>query len=191
MDKRERILEATLHLVQQQGFYHLNMKKVAAAAGVAAGTIYLYFKGKEELIIDLYRHVLQRYLTAVLAAQQAEADPVEKIQGMLRAYLRFFLAHPACFSFTQQFLLSPFSFKDQEMQLKLMASLLVFTAQARAQGLVKDLPTELLLSLATDPLNGMLGKWRLGLTDLQRPERQQQLLAAYWASIAGPAATGG
>ena len=67
MDKRELILEATLKLILQGGFYHLNMKKVAQESGVAAGTIYLYFASKEQLIVDLYRAVVQRYLAAVMS----------------------------------------------------------------------------------------------------------------------------
>ncbi|RZK61814.1 MAG: TetR/AcrR family transcriptional regulator [Hymenobacter sp.] len=192
MDKRERILEATLQLVQQEGFYHLNMKKVSVASEVAAGTIYLYFKGKEEIITELYRYVMQLYMTAVLAGQQTETDPVLKIKRMLREYLQFFMGRPDCFSFAQQYLLSPFRFKDTAMQVTILAPLLDFITQAQAQGIVKDLPMEMLLALAIEPLNGMLNAWRggTGITDLHRPERQQQLLAACWASIAGPAAAG-
>ena len=94
MDKREVILEATLQLVLQEGFYHLNMKKVAAAAGVAAGTIYLYFAGKEELIIELYRYVTQLYLATVMESPESDQDLARKIQDMMRRFLVFFLQRP-------------------------------------------------------------------------------------------------
>lgn len=53
-DKRERILEAALRVFADRGFYNAKVSEVARAAGVADGTIYLYFKNKDDLLIQLF-----------------------------------------------------------------------------------------------------------------------------------------
>ena len=59
-DKRILILNATEKLLAQEGFHGLSMQKVAKEAGVAAGTIYRYFRDKEHLIEQTRLHVTQR-----------------------------------------------------------------------------------------------------------------------------------
>ena len=49
-DKRERILRAATKVFARKGFYATRVSEVAKAAGVADGTIYLYFKSKDELL---------------------------------------------------------------------------------------------------------------------------------------------
>ncbi|MGV6845651.1 MAG: TetR/AcrR family transcriptional regulator [Lutibacter sp.] len=53
-DKRKALLEATLTLVNNNGFHDAPMAKIAKMAGVSAGTIYLYFSSKQDLINSLY-----------------------------------------------------------------------------------------------------------------------------------------
>jgi len=54
--RTEEILDAAIALINREGFAHLTMEQVAAAAGVAKGTVYLYFKDKDEL---LFRTILR------------------------------------------------------------------------------------------------------------------------------------
>src|SRR6476660_5448470 len=62
-DKRERILEAAVRVFAQQGFYATRVSEVAKAAGVADGTIYLYFKSKDELLVSLFEDRVAKLLT--------------------------------------------------------------------------------------------------------------------------------
>ena len=57
LDKRKAILNTTLKLISSNGFHAAPMSVIAKEAGVAAGTIYLYFENKEDLIIQLYKYV--------------------------------------------------------------------------------------------------------------------------------------
>lgn len=190
MDKREIILEATLQLVLQEGFYHLNMKKVARAAHVAAGTIYLYFASKEELIIELYRYVTRLYLAAVLEVQEGEQDLTLKIQRMMRRFLEFFLYRPDCFSYLQQFRTSPFAFKDKEAHAMLLEPLFTLVEKARAARIVKSLPNELLLALVVGPVHEAVMMWQAGTVNLVDKELQEQLLLACWENVASPPVVG-
>ena len=53
-DKREKILQGALEAFAKKGFYNTKVSEIADEAGVADGTIYLYFKNKDDLLISLF-----------------------------------------------------------------------------------------------------------------------------------------
>jgi TetR/AcrR family transcriptional regulator, fatty acid metabolism regulator protein len=61
-DKRERILRAAVKVFAKSGFFAARVSEVAKAAGVADGTIYLYFKSKDELLVSLFEDRVERLL---------------------------------------------------------------------------------------------------------------------------------
>jgi TetR/AcrR family fatty acid metabolism transcriptional regulator len=61
-DKRTRILTAAVRVFAKKGFYATRVSEVAKAAGVADGTIYLYFKSKDELLVSLFEDLVGRLL---------------------------------------------------------------------------------------------------------------------------------
>ena len=61
-DKRERILRAAVKVFARNGFHATRVSEVAKAAGVADGTIYLYFKSKDELLVSLFEDRVERLL---------------------------------------------------------------------------------------------------------------------------------
>jgi TetR/AcrR family fatty acid metabolism transcriptional regulator len=61
-DKRERILRAAVKVFAKNGFHATRVSEVAKAAGVADGTIYLYFKSKDELLVSLFEDRVERLL---------------------------------------------------------------------------------------------------------------------------------
>lgn len=64
--KRDLILRSAEKIIATEGLHNLSMQKLAADAGVAAGTIYRYFKDKEDLIIELRKDVLQQIASKLL-----------------------------------------------------------------------------------------------------------------------------
>ena len=53
-DKRRRIIDAAVNVFSERGFFNSRVNDVAEAAGVAGGTIYLYFKNKDDLLISVF-----------------------------------------------------------------------------------------------------------------------------------------
>jgi TetR/AcrR family fatty acid metabolism transcriptional regulator len=62
-DKRDRILRAAVKVFAKSGFYDTRVSDVAKAAGVADGTIYLYFKSKDELLVSLFEDRVEKLLS--------------------------------------------------------------------------------------------------------------------------------
>lgn len=88
-DTRERILAAAEPLFIELGYHRTTTKKLARAAGVAEGTLYLHFAHKDELLFRVLEANLQRFL-AEIAPRLHPARPVEE---NLRAFLDVMLGH--------------------------------------------------------------------------------------------------
>lgn len=85
-DRQQQILEAAARIIIRQGYNKTTMSDIADEAGVSRGTVYLYFKGKEEIFDALIHREVLQYLNAWLG--HIEADPRGgTIGGMYRAVL--------------------------------------------------------------------------------------------------------
>jgi len=87
-DKRERILDAAERVFAQHGFFAARVSEIAKEAGVADGTIYLYFKSKDELLISLFESRMDRFNATLAAAIPRDARPTDKLLAAIRTYLR-------------------------------------------------------------------------------------------------------
>lgn len=76
-DKRERILRAAIEVFARNGFYATRVSEIAKAAGVADGTIYLYFKNKDDVLVSIFEDRITKLL-AFLRAELAKASSVEE-----------------------------------------------------------------------------------------------------------------
>ncbi len=86
-DKRERILRAAVEVFARQGFYKTRVSEVAKAAGVADGTIYLYFDSKDQLLLSLFEDRIEKLLTFLAKEIAALASPEEKLRRIIELQL--------------------------------------------------------------------------------------------------------
>jgi AcrR family transcriptional regulator len=85
-----QIFSAALDLLSREGYHETSMDAIAQRAGLAKGTLYWYFKSKRELLIALFRHIMQELVISWRASIEARAlSPTEQ----LRASLSFFRSH--------------------------------------------------------------------------------------------------
>jgi TetR/AcrR family fatty acid metabolism transcriptional regulator len=82
-DKRERILRAATKVFARKGFHATRVSEVAKSAGVADGTIYLYFKSKDDLLVSLF----EDRVVLLLATLDRELQKRESFEGKLRCVL--------------------------------------------------------------------------------------------------------
>lgn len=86
-NKRDRILRAAVDVFARVGFFNARVTDVAKEAGVADGTIYLYFESKDDLLITIFRE----HVRAFLASLRAELEGVDGPEAKLRRLVRFHL----------------------------------------------------------------------------------------------------
>ena len=87
LPKRDAILRAATDVFAERGFFNAQVADVARAAGVAAGTVYLYFKSKDDLLVSIFERSMREGLTKGRAAVADESDPRERLLRLARAHL--------------------------------------------------------------------------------------------------------
>src|SRR3954467_15656766 len=85
--KRERILRAAIDVFAQNGYFNAKVSEIAKAAGVADGTIYLYFDNKEHLLITIFQEHTRTYLQSL----ERELMPIRRYEDRLRTMIRHHL----------------------------------------------------------------------------------------------------
>jgi TetR/AcrR family fatty acid metabolism transcriptional regulator len=93
-DKRERILAAAERIFARHGFFAARVSEIAKEAGVADGTIYLYFKSKDDVLISLFEHRMKQ-VNAELRRAIAGRPPLEQLHAFIHAYLQLVADEPA------------------------------------------------------------------------------------------------
>jgi TetR/AcrR family fatty acid metabolism transcriptional regulator len=86
-DKREAILRAATRVFARKGFHQSQVADVARAAGVAAGTVYLYFRSKDDLLISLVERTVREAIAEGRAALASRRDPIERLRTIARLHL--------------------------------------------------------------------------------------------------------
>src|SRR5262252_4379467 len=86
-DKRARILEAAVKVFAKNGFYATRVSEVAKAAGVADGTIYLYFKSKDELLVSLFEDRVERLLAYLHEELPKTTSASERLKRVIELQL--------------------------------------------------------------------------------------------------------
>jgi TetR/AcrR family fatty acid metabolism transcriptional regulator len=79
-EKYEAILEGAIKVFAENGFHRSQVSKIARAAGVADGTIYLYFKRKEDILICLFREKLGKLIEKITSGIENVTDVREALR---------------------------------------------------------------------------------------------------------------
>ena len=85
--KRAAILRAAIDVFADRGYFNAQVADVARAAGVAAGTVYLYFKSKDDLLVSIFERSMRESLTAGREAVADLSDPRERLRRLARGHL--------------------------------------------------------------------------------------------------------
>ena len=86
-DKYGSILRAAIEIFAARGFFHAQVADVARAAGVAAGTVYLYFRGKDDLLISIFERTMKEAIAEARQSVAADANSVERLRTLARLHL--------------------------------------------------------------------------------------------------------
>jgi TetR/AcrR family transcriptional regulator, fatty acid metabolism regulator protein len=86
-DKRDALLRAATDTFAARGFFNAQVADVARAAGVAAGTVYLYFRSKDDLLVSIFERTMREAIAEGRAALAAVDDPAERLGRIARLHL--------------------------------------------------------------------------------------------------------
>jgi TetR/AcrR family fatty acid metabolism transcriptional regulator len=86
-NKHQKILHAAIKVFSEKGFYNSRVSEIAKEANVADGTIYLYFKNKDDILISLFEEEFGKIVQNMRAALDKEKDALQKIKRFAITHL--------------------------------------------------------------------------------------------------------
>lgn len=156
MNKKDLIISAALKLFVDNGFHGTATSKVAIEAGVANGTLFQYYKTKEDLIIALYKHVkdeLNEYITKNTVSTKTFK---EEMKTQVLSSLFWALDNGVKFRYIQQFQTSPYMAQvEPAIIIKQLEPHLALIKKGIKGGVIKSLPVELIYSLTASQVFGL------------------------------------
>lgn len=153
LNKELVIRQKTIELVVKDGFDGLSMHKVAKAAGVSVNTIYLNFKNREDLIVQVYLGIVNEMDDMLLKGFSVDMNYAEGLRLQWKNRLAYCLKYPLEAQFAEQLRNTPLYLKVMDLQgRRLSTAMQKFCANAIKKGQLKELTTEVYWAIAFGPL---------------------------------------
>jgi TetR/AcrR family fatty acid metabolism transcriptional regulator len=86
-DKRDAILRAAVKVFARHGYFQSQVADVARVAGVAAGTVYLYFRSKDDLLVSIFDRTMRDAIEEGRATLADVPDPAQRLRRIARLHL--------------------------------------------------------------------------------------------------------
>src|SRR5262245_63538578 len=93
-DKPQQIIDAAIRVFARNGYYNSRVSDIAREAGIASGTIYLYFKTKDEILVTLFREKMAEWVAHVRREVAGEPDAVAKIRRLVALHFEVLEGNP-------------------------------------------------------------------------------------------------
>lgn len=172
-DKRKVILDTALTLFTERGFHGTPTSLIAREAGVATGTLFHYFKTKEELIESLYLDIKKEAGTVLRDASKSKDDQKVKLDDVCMKYAEWGLENAQKIHFMQQFCYSPFISKAAHQEgVSNFLFLIDQISLGIKEGVIRDYPPEIILSIISSGLMGTI----LAAAREKDPQKQHDIL---------------
>ena len=95
-NKREDIIKAAIKVFAKNGFHNAKISKIAEVAIVAAGSVYLYFKSKEDILYQIFKEIWEELnLKLEEIANSSELSSIEKVDHIIDSTFDVFESNPA------------------------------------------------------------------------------------------------
>lgn len=152
-EKREAVMEAALDLFVERGFHGAPTSLIADRAGVGVGTIYRYFKSKEELIHCLFNELHLRFHRRFPEQFEEGAPLQERLTLLLGRLLLVFIDSPREFRYLEQYHYSPFADLERpEIPSEEQSAISRVLKEGRDTGLFREGPLPVLQAIALGPI---------------------------------------
>jgi TetR/AcrR family transcriptional regulator, fatty acid metabolism regulator protein len=194
-DKHRAILDAAVKVFSRKGFFQSKVSEIAREAGVADGTVYLYFKNKEDLLTSIFAVKLKEVFTTFREAVSKEKDAVSKLKCFIHMHLGGLQTYPELAAVVQQEIRHRSRFVREHNRHELdrfMELLGEIIEQGKREGsLRREISTGLVKHLVLGALDEVVSTWVLaGMYD-SLEALAEPLADLFLHGICGVPATGG
>jgi len=153
--KIEAIFEATVALTSRKGLHGITMSAIAKKAKIASGTLYIYFEGKEQLLNELYKHLMLKGTLSLLPSI-AHLPLKQQLFTIWSNVLRFRISNSSQVAFMHQFRYSSYiSEESRKMDEQFVDHLMSLLNAGKKEFIVKDMDNNILFPLMYGYVNNL------------------------------------
>ena len=99
--KYQQIIQAALEVIAENGYHASQVSKIAKKANVADGTIYLYFKNKEDILISVFRERMGQFINKIEHSIEEKGTATEKLKTLIEMHYKQLAESPFLARVTQ------------------------------------------------------------------------------------------
>jgi TetR/AcrR family fatty acid metabolism transcriptional regulator len=165
-DKHQQIIEAAVRVFARNGYYNSRVSDIAREAGVASGTIYLYFKTKDQILVTLFREKMAAWVSHLREEIKGEPGSVAKIRRLVALHFSVLEKDPALAEVVQVELRQGHKFfrgasaHEVSAYFELIGSVL---EEGQAAGVFRDdVPVKIATKVLFGAMDQMATSWVLG-----------------------------
>ena len=183
IDKRNALVNATIKLVNSNGFHETAMSKIAKMANVSPATIYLYFENKQDLVNQTYLEVKTKYTDFVFENYDENLNIKNGFEKIWKRIAEFTLNECDYTMFLNQCNNTPIIDEMSRMEgIKHLQPLLDLWSRGRNEGIIKLYSDYMLYAYSINPLSFLIIAQKQYNFDLGEKEINEAFQAA-WDSI--------
>lgn len=186
-DKRTAILAAATRLIAERGLDAVPTAAISKAANVAEGTLFTYFKTKDDLVNQLYRQIKLELAESVMAAYpRNKMDVRARLQHIWNGYVNWSAENPEQRKVLNQLKVSDrISEESKAVGYAPFAEVQSMTVDAIDQKLLQDVPVEFIAATMGALAETTLDFMQANAAESNQSERYRSLgFALFWKSIA-------
>src|SRR2546425_9446900 len=164
--KPQQIIDAAIRVFARTGYFNSRVSEIAREAGIASGTISLYFKTKDEILVTLFREKMAEWVASVRREITAEPDPIAKLRRLVALHFTVLEQNPALAEVVQVELRQGNKFfrgasaQEVSAYFDLIGSVL---HEGMASGQIRrDLPVKVATKMLFGAMDQMATSWVLG-----------------------------
>ena len=184
LNKVDIIFKASLELIKKEGIAGLTMSKLAKTAGLATGTLYIYFKSKEELLNQLYSTLYKDSASRFMTGYDPGEPFLKGLKKVWINYLKHRIEHYEESVFLEQYYRSPYiSTKEIQMAEFMKSPVQQMIRRGKVEGLVKrDVDDEMLFLAMLGFIRELADEHVTGIYELDQ-KRIEQAFQLSWHTI--------
>jgi AcrR family transcriptional regulator len=184
IDKQKAIMDTALRLFTERGFFGTPTSLISKEAGVATGTLFFYFKTKEDLIDTLYLRVKAEAAEAMCRGLDQEPDVKARLYRLGRNGVAWATEHPDKMKFMEQFAHSQFvSTTAQEEGMSRFLFLQDLITEGIREGSIRDYDPGLLIFMMASSLSGLAARVAAAGSSSEREAAIEQGMAFIWNGL--------
>jgi AcrR family transcriptional regulator len=183
-DKREKYLNAALKLFVSRGMQNTSTAEIAREAGTAAGTLFLYFPTKQDLINELVLKISQEEAATITSRLDASMPARDMFFTIWDGSIRWLLDHMDAYQFSQQVRDSGMIPEEVVLETGKQFSFYYNAIQkGLAEGSLKPLPPELIGGFLYQDIVAVMNYTRTQANPIKIEQTIQQGFEIFWDGI--------